>query len=104
MTVVETCLAGLAGVRGNFGQPDGSFDRLDLTEKWADAGKFMAAPMLQQPGGFGCDLPTVWIGQAAPLIHLLPQMIDDGRGVILLRLGGKPLAFIKNNLFLLRFR
>jgi hypothetical protein len=51
--------------------------------------------------GFWCHLPTVRIGQAAPLIHLLPQLIDDGRGIILLRLGGKPLALVENYLLLL---
>ena len=94
--MVENRLAGLAGVRRNFGQPDGGFHRLDLTEKRTDAGKFMTAPMLQQPGGFRRHLPTVRIRQAAPLIHMLPQLIDDGRRVILLFLGGKSLAFVEN--------
>ena len=63
----------------------------------------MAAPVLQQPGGFGRHLPTAGIGQAAPLIHLLPQLIDDGRGIVLLLFGGKPFALVKNDLVLLGF-
>ncbi len=64
----------------------------------------MAAPVLQQPGSFGRHLPTAGIGQAAPLVHLLPQLIDDGRGIVLLLFGGEPLALVKNDLVLVGFR
>ena len=64
--MVKNRLAGLADVRRNFGQPDGGFDRLDLTEKRADSGKFVTAPMLQEPGGFRRHLPTARIGEGTP--------------------------------------
>ena len=57
-------------------------------------------PMLQQAGGFGCDVPVVGIRQAAPLVDLLPHGIDDCRMVVLLRPGGQPFAFVENNLLL----
>ena len=60
----------------------------------------MMPPMLQQTGGFGRDLPVVWIRQAAPPIDLLPNGIDNCRMVVLLYLCRKPLAFVEDNLLL----
>jgi hypothetical protein len=56
--------------------------------------------MLEQTGGFGRDLPVVWVRQAAPLIDLLPNGVDDCRVVVLLCLCGKPLAFVEHDLLL----
>ena len=51
--------------------------------------------MLQQTSGLGCDLPVVGVRQAAPLINLLPDGVDDGRMVVLLGLCRQPLAFVE---------
>src|ERR1019366_6473297 len=58
-------------------------------------------PMLQEPGSFGRHLPGVRIRQAAPLIHLLPQHVNDWRRIVLLVFRRKPLALVKNKLVLI---
>jgi len=73
----------------------------DLTEERPDAVEPVMPPVLQQAGGFGRDLPAIWIGDPSPLIYLMTQFIDDGGGVVLLLLGGKPLAFVEDQLLLL---
>jgi hypothetical protein len=93
-------LSGIADVRGDLGEPDGSFNRLHLAEEGPDVTERVVPPMLQQPGGFGRDLPVVRIRQAAPLIDLLPNSVDNGRMVVLLCLRGKPLALVEHDLLL----
>jgi hypothetical protein len=56
-------LAGFAGLWRNFGQPDGGFHRLDLTEKRADAGEFMLRQCCNKPGGFRRHLPLFGLGR-----------------------------------------
>jgi hypothetical protein len=60
----------------------------------------MMPPMLQQPGGFGRDLPMVWVRQAELLIDLLPNGVNKCRMVVLLFPRGKPLAFVEHDLLL----
>jgi hypothetical protein len=54
--------------------------------------------MLKQTGGFGRDVPVIWIRQASPLLDLLPNSVDNGRMVVLLFLRRKPFAFVENYL------
>jgi hypothetical protein len=87
-------------VRGNLGEPDHGFNRFHLAEKGSDVTKLVISPMLKQAGGFGCDLPVVWIRQVAPLIDLLPNGVDNCGMVVLLCLCGKPLALVEDDLLL----
>ena len=87
----------LTSVRGNLGEPDGGFNRFHLAEEWPDVTELVMPPMLEQPGGFGRDLPVVRIRQAAPLIDLLPNGVNDCGMVVLLFLCGKPLAFVEHD-------
>ena len=50
-------------LRGDLGQPDGRFDRLDLAEERADAAELVMPPVLEQPCRFGRDLPVAGIRQ-----------------------------------------
>ena len=86
-------------LRRDLGQPDGRFNRLDLTEERANVVELVVPPMLQQPRCFRRDLPC-WSRQASPLVHFLANPIDDRGGIVLLFLGRKSFAFVENNLLL----
>ena len=74
----------------DLGQPDRGFHRLDLAEKRTDAAELVMPPVLQQARGFWCDAPVVGALDAAPLVHLLADGVDHGRGFfVFLGLGGK---------------
>jgi len=45
--------AGLPSWGADFGEPDGGFDGFDLAEEGADAAELVAAPVLEEAGGFG---------------------------------------------------
>ena len=47
----------LVRMRRDFGKPDGSLNRFDLTEERADSCEVMMPPMLKQAGGFRRNLP-----------------------------------------------
>jgi hypothetical protein len=98
--VFQEGVSNLTSVRGNLGEPDGGFHRLHLAEEGPDVAERVMPPMLQQTGGFGRDVPVMWIRQAAPLIDLLPNGVNDGRMVVLLCLCGQPLAFVEHDLLL----
>ena len=53
-------------------------------------------PVLQQPRGFGRDLPR-WGRATIAMVDVLAHPIDDRREVVLLFLGRKPFAFIEND-------
>src|ERR1035441_4439423 len=78
-------------MRGDFGEPDGGFNGFDLAEERFYAGERVLAPVLEQAGGFGGDVPLVGIGQLPPLVHILADFINDGVGVVLLLGGGNVL-------------
>ena len=101
--VIEKFPAPLALVRGDFGEPDGGFDGFDLAEEGADAGKGVLAPVLEQAGGFGRDLPLVRVGEFAPLIHVPADFVDDGVGVVLLLSGGNAFFVFEKDFALLVF-
>lgn len=84
----------------HFGQPDQRLHGFDLAEKRANTAKGIRAPMLQQPSGFRCHAPVIWIGKQPPLVNASAQLVDDWRGVILLLRTRKPLAFIKDHFLL----
>ena len=94
----------LPGLGRDLGQPDGGFDRFDLAEERADAAELVMSPVLKQPRGFRRDLPLIGIGQGAPCIHMAAHFVDDRGGVVLLLLGRKTLAFVEDELLLLRAR
>ena len=82
-------------------EPGGSFDCLNLAEEWAGVAELVMSPVLQQARGFGRYLP-VRRRQAAPLVYVLAQLIDDRRRVILLLFRRKPFAFVEDHLLLFR--
>ena len=61
------------------------------------------SPVLEQAGGFGRHLPVLRVRQASPLIYMTAKFINNGRWIVLLLLGGKPFAFIENQVLLLIF-
>ena len=72
------------------GEPDQRLDRLDLAEKGPDAAEAVVAPVPQQAGGLRRDLPIARVRQRAPPVHVVAQLVDDGRRVVLLGLRGNP--------------
>jgi hypothetical protein len=54
------------GLRRDLGQPDRGLRGLDLAEERTHAAELVVAPVLQQAGRLGRDLPLAGIGQAAP--------------------------------------
>ncbi|OQC52730.1 MAG: hypothetical protein BWX55_01552 [Deltaproteobacteria bacterium ADurb.Bin022] len=85
LQVGQKILAGFLRGR-DFGHPDNGFHSLDLTEKRSIGAEFVFAPVLQQPGCFRRHFPVVGIWNAAPLIHVDAEVIDDRRWIILLLL------------------
>ena len=51
----------------------------------------------------GVTCQSFGIRQLSPLVHLLAEFVDDGCGIVLLLLVGKPLAFVEDDLLLLGF-
>src|SRR5581483_11245058 len=80
-------------------QPDGSFHCLYLAEEGPDVVELVMSPVLEQASGLRGDLPLVRM-QRPPLVHVLAQFIDDWGGIILLRGGRNPLAFVENECLL----
>ena len=95
--VFQERFSGISSVGGDLGEPDDGFHRLHLAEEWPDVAERVMPPMLQQTSGFGCHLPVVGIRQAASLIDLLSNGVDNGRMVVLLCLCGQPLAFVEHD-------
>src|SRR5438552_10427141 len=85
---------------GDLSQPYGGFNRLNLAKEGPNSAEIVLTPMLEQASRFRRDLPLAWIVEVAPLIQMLPHLVNEGSQVILLLLCGKGFAFIKNNLFL----
>ena len=81
-------------------EPDRSFYSFYLTEKRANAAELVMAPMLDKPCCLRRNLPLIRIWQRTPDINVSTYFIDDRSNIVLLRLRGKPLAFIKNDCFL----
>jgi hypothetical protein len=101
--VFQKLFAGLAPLRGDLGEPDGGLYSFDLAEERMNVAELVMTPVLRKTLGVGRDLPSVGVWNAAPLVHKIAKLIDyGGRGVILLILGGEPLAFVVNYLLLLR--
>ena len=101
--MVQECLAGFAHFGGNFGEPDGGFDGLDLTEEGADGLEVVVTPVLEEAGGFAGDEPIGGIGEIAPLADLEAQFVDDGGVGVLLLFGGEAVAFIEDDGLLGKF-
>jgi hypothetical protein len=59
---IEKAFTAGADVGGDFGEPNNGFDSFDLAEKGADAAEVVGAPVLEEAGGFGSDLPVIGIG------------------------------------------
>ena len=86
-----------SALRRDFGEPDERLHCFDLAKEGPVADELVAAPMLQEPGGLGRDLPATGIGNQAPGVHPLPQTGNDGHRVVLLCLTGQALAFVEDH-------
>ena len=90
-------LTALSSLRSYLRKPDRSFSGLNLTEERADTIEFVMTPVLEETLGVRRDLPVVWVGQAAPLVNVVAELVyDRGSRVVLLLLGRKPLPFVEN--------
>src|SRR5579871_943594 len=76
--VIEESFAGLARVGGDFGEPDGNFDGLDLAEERPDVIETVTTRVLQEARGFGSDFPVGGVGEATPQVYVAAQFGDDG--------------------------
>ena len=83
------------GVWSDFGKPDSGFRGFHLKEERADATELVVTPVLEQARRFRRHLPLAGTGQCPPLIHALPNLVDNRRGIVLLGLGRKPLPLSK---------
>ncbi|MDV7397314.1 hypothetical protein RZS08_38290, partial [Arthrospira platensis SPKY1] len=84
-----------------FGEPDGGFDRFDLTEERARVAERVLSPVLEQTGGFRGDLLLAG-RQGTPGVHVLAHDVDDGRDVVLLGRRRESLAFGEDHRVLAR--
>ena len=98
---VEETPSDLPGLGRNLCQPDGRLDRLYLAEEGLDVAEVVVPPMLEQASGFGRDAPVVGISKVSPLVDLAANLIHHRRDVVLLLLGGKPLALVEDELLLI---
>ena len=98
---IEDAFAGRSQLGGNLGQPDDSLDGLDLAEERAVIAEPMMAPVQEQPGGLGSNAPVVGALNVSPLIDTAANLIHRGGDeLVLLLLGGEPLAFVEDYLLL----
>ena len=63
----------------------------------------MTAPVLQQTGCFRRRLPIAGVGDHAPFIDLIAQVIDEAGLGVLLFFGGEVVAFVEDEFFLRGF-
>jgi hypothetical protein len=80
-------------------QPDDRLHGLDLAEEGADVLEVVMPPVLEQAGGRRRHAPLA-LGQLPPALDALADVVDDGLGVVLLRLGGAGLALVEDDLLL----
>ena len=99
--VFQEDFSGFSCAWGDFRQPDDRLDRFHLAEERPDVVEAVMPPVLKQSGGFGRYLPVLRVRQSSPLIYMSAKFIDNGRWIVLLLLGGKPFAFVKNQVLLL---
>src|SRR5438552_13438679 len=84
--VFQKPLARLAQLGSDLGQPDGGFHSFDLTKEGPNLGELVMTPVLEDTLGVGCDLPIVWIGETAPLVHVVAEFVDLSRSRLVLLL------------------
>jgi hypothetical protein len=100
----EKSLTAFTHMGRNFGEPDRRLDSFNLAKERPDVIETVMAPVLEQARRFRRDLPVVRIRPASPLVYMLPELVDDRRGIVLLLFGREPSAFIKNDFPLCRLR
>ena len=71
-------------VRRNFGEPDSSLHRFDLTEEGPSATKAVVSPVLKQARRFRRHLPLARVRQFAPAVNLLANPVDSLHQFVLL--------------------
>lgn len=80
----------------DLGQPNDGLNGFNLAKKGPNAVEAMVPPVLEETGSFWGYSPLIWIGQSSPLIHLLPNPINNGSVVVLLLLCRKAFALVKH--------
>ena len=93
--MVEDALT-IPGLGRDLDEPDSGFRCLHLAEKRAEAAELVVPPVLEEPSGFGRNLPLIRVGQKSARRQRDADLIDDRSGVVLLLFGRKPLAFIEH--------
>lgn len=63
---------------------DGHFHRFQLAKERPDAGEGMVPPVLQQALSDRGDVPVCGVAEGSPGVYLLPHLVDDGVGIVLL--------------------
>ena len=101
---LEEAPSDLPGLGRNLGQPDSRLNRLYLAEEGLDVAEVVVPPMLEQASGFGRDSPVVRISQFSPLVDMTANFIHHRRDVVLLLLGGQPLALVDDEFLLALIR
>jgi len=91
----------LPRVGRDLGEPDGSFDGLDLAEEGPDTHELVLPPVLEEAGSLGRHAPLARIRQRPPAVHEHAEVADDRRGVVLLRRSRQPFALVGDHLELL---
>ena len=83
-------------VRCHLHEPDHRLDRLDLAEEGPEASEVVVPPVLEQPGRLRRHAPVARVADGPPLVHALPQLVDDRRGIVLLPGGRDAGAFVED--------
>ncbi len=88
------------GLGSHFGEPDGSFHSLDLTEERAGAAEFVMPPVLEKPLALRRHLPQSG-SETPPDSDKTSNLVDDGIGVVTLLLCGDALALVEEHFILI---
>ena len=93
--VIKEALTLFAHLWRDFRQPDDGLHRLDLTKERPNSGEIIMSPVLQQSSRRRRHPPRIRVFKLPPSIHVLPQFIDNGRGIVLLILVDSPMPSSK---------
>ena len=89
--------------RGDLCQVNDRFNGFNLAEEGANAVEMVMPPVLKKASRFRCDAPVVWVGEIAPLVYILPDLVDNGGWIVLLFFRGQPFAVPKDHFTLHSF-
>jgi hypothetical protein len=76
--------AGRRAIGSDLGEPNHGLDRLNLAEERAQILESVMPPVLQQPRRLRRHLPLIRVRQAAPVVDIAADLVDEPRNVVLL--------------------